>query len=104
MINYLEEDKENLPFNRRLQVAFALFTAFSFAYLAYINYPFYELRNRQYHYPDTEEPKYEAVVDKKIEKYINCYNKNGYHICEANNEEKVIVDDYWKIGDANEKN
>lgn len=103
MTNYLEEDKENLPFNRKLQVTFTLFIAFSFALLAYINYPIYELKNQQHHYPDTEELKYEAVMDKKVEKYINCYNKNGYHICEANNEEKVIVDDYWKIGETNEK-
>lgn len=103
MTNYLEEDKENLPFNRRLQVAFALFAAFSFAYLAYINYSYYELENQRHHYQDTKEPKYEAVVDKKVEKYINCYDKNGYHICEAD-DEKFVVEDYWKIGDANEEN
>ena len=103
MTNYLEEDKENLPFNRKLQVAFTLFAAFSFALLAYINYPIYELKNQQHHYPDTEESKYEAVVDKKVEKYINCYDKNDYHICEAD-DEKFVVEDYWKIGETNEKN
>lgn len=50
-----------------------------------------------------EESKYEAVVDKKVEKYINCYDKNDYHICEAD-DEKFVVEDYWKIGDADEEN
>lgn len=104
MTNYLEEDKENLPFNRKLQVAFTLFIAFSFALLAYINYPIYELKNQQHHYPDTEESKYEAIVGRKVEKYIKCYGQKKYHICEAANEEKIIVDDYWKIGETNEKN
>ena len=104
MTNYLEEDKENLPFNRKLQVAFTLFIAFSFALLAYINYPIYELKNQQHHCPDTEESKYEAVVDRKVEKYIKCYDQKKHHICEAANEEKIVVDDYWKIGETNEKN
>lgn len=104
MINYLEEDKENLLSNRKLQVVFTLFVAFSFALLAYINYPIYESKNQQHHYPDTEESKYEAVVDRKVEKYIKCYDQKKYHICEAANEEKIVVDDYWKIGETNEKN
>lgn len=103
MTNYLEEDKENLLSNRKLQVVFTLFVAFSFAYLAYINYSCYELLNQRHHYQDTKEPKYEAVVDKKVEKYINCYDKNDYHICEAD-DEKFVVEDYWKIGETNEKN
>lgn len=51
-----------------------------------------------------EEAKYEAIVDGKVEKYIKCYDQKKHHICEAANEEKIVVDDYWKIGETNEKN
>lgn len=46
-----------------------------------------------------KEYKYEAVYSEEIQKFINCYDKKGYHVCIDGSGTENIVDKYWKRGE-----
>ena len=46
-----------------------------------------------------EKLKYEAVYSEEIQKFIDCYDKKGYHVCIDGSGTENIVDRYWKRGD-----
>ena len=53
-------------------------------------------------YIDTKndkEYKYEAVYSEEIQKFIDCYDKKGYHVCIDGSGTENIVDKYWKRGE-----
>ncbi len=79
---------------KKFQVAFSLIIAFGVIWSVSIYRPYEQFCNRSY--VVQKEPKYEAIIGNKVEKYIKCYNKNGHNICEADDEE-FVVEDYWKI-------
>ena len=43
-----------------------------------------------------KEYKYEAVYSEEIQKFIDCYDKKGYHVCIDGSGTENIVDRYWK--------
>lgn len=43
-----------------------------------------------------EKLKYEAVYSEEIQKFIDCYDKKGYHVCIDGSGTENIVDKYWK--------
>ena len=46
-----------------------------------------------------KEYKYEAVYSEEIQKFIDCYDKKGYHVCIDGSGTENIVDRYWKRGE-----
>lgn len=46
-----------------------------------------------------KEYKYEAVYSEEIQKFIDCYDKKGYHVCIDGSGTENIVDKYWKRGE-----
>ena len=46
-----------------------------------------------------KEYKYEAVYSEEIQKFIDCYDKKGYHVCTDGSGTENIVDKYWKRGE-----
>lgn len=50
-----------------------------------------------------KEYKYEAVYSEEIQKFIDCYDKKGYHVCIDGSGTENIVDKYWKRGENPKK-
>lgn len=46
-----------------------------------------------------KEYKYEAVYSEEIWRFIDCYDKKGYHVCIDGSGTENIVDRYWKRGE-----